>query len=219
MTVRQASRSSSNVRTTIELLSAIGAQISTLMPNLYSYIGSVHVLLEPVRCDNIGQMCTWQETSDAAIRCPSRSKATQAPKAWGYDSMALSHLRRCATWVLIAWHGCTDVLVRDHLFQPVHPENGFSSESSSSPELAAHKLAISSQEDASSKSAAPEYSQILCNEKEKKASMKICKLRVLHECLLSMWDPDNPTNCISKLEMDLTGLLRTRLLDEMLLQS
>ena len=134
MTVRQASRSSSNVRTTIELLSAIGAQISTLMPNLYSYIGSVHVLLEPVRCDNIGQMCTWQETSDAAIRCPSRSKATEAPKAWGYDSMALSHLRRCATWVLIAWHGCTDVLVRDHLFQPVHPENGFSSESSSSPE-------------------------------------------------------------------------------------
>ena len=44
MTVRQASRSSSNVRTTIQLLSAIGAQISTLMPNLYSYIGSVHVL-------------------------------------------------------------------------------------------------------------------------------------------------------------------------------
>ena len=82
-----------------------------------------------------------------------------------------------------------------------------------------HRLAISSQEEASSKSAAPEYSQILCNAKEKKASMKICKLRVLHECLLSMWDPDNPTNCISKLEMDLTGLLRTRLLDEMLLQS
>ena len=42
--------------------------------------------------------------------------------------------------------------------------------------------------------------------------MKMRKLPVLHECLLSLWDPDNPANCISKLEVDLTEMIRPALL-------
>ena len=74
-----------------------------------------------------------------------------------------------------------------------------------------HRLGIWSQEEAPSKSPATTYSSIRIYP-WRKASMKMRKLPVLHECLLSLWDPDNPANCISKLEVDLTEMIRPALL-------